>query len=364
MNTEPSFIQKIPQSKVKVKIEPSLIDIRKNSKLPETYHLKLGDIHYKEGPIILNHVDVTIGTKIPILLLGTNGGGKSTFLKYFLKDFLAPASIPVYELKPELEHPLLGENLVYYFASDNRFLELPFTFKEIFDSLEAPFLLSPLHNASRFFEFKTLRSQFPNFDLTKKLNELSQGNQQIGFLLLGLVFNDIFNIYILDEPFGNISKDNVRKLLNIFAEKLKDKYLIISSNVESDFAFQLGYDIFIIFSNTKEIFSIKSDALRNTPLRFPLTLLPGTTVFDFPTVLNHCLQNLPFAYEIKQQTEEKVLLDVWVSYFNSTALLQYIQKTGIPFLAPFSRTNFLSYLCAQGFKVFEPISSNQIGHTK
>ena len=162
-------------------------------------------------------------------ITGRNGSGKSTFLQ-----LLAGISIPtegkiIYQ---DQDQPIEVDNIPLLFSYTAPYQELPeeLTGKEVFE----------FH-----FKFRKKGSSFDKKSFFEQIELKDQENKQVKYyssgmkqrLKLGLCLFTEAKVYFLDEPTTNLDRSGIDWYKKLIAEKVLDKQLFISSNIEEEYQF-------------------------------------------------------------------------------------------------------------------------------
>ena len=162
-------------------------------------------------------------------VLGSNGAGKSTFLK-ILSGHLSPSKGEIYFNKngAPIEKDLVYKQVSYAAPYIDLIEELTLTeaiefhqnFKPLFHNLTTKDLLELL--------------QFSKSE-NKEIKYFSSGMKQR--LKLALALCSDTDILLLDEPTTNLDRQGIKWYLDLVEKYKNDRLLIIASNVETDYSF-------------------------------------------------------------------------------------------------------------------------------
>lgn len=208
----------------------SVINLNKSFKISKkNSHLKpvLKDINFTfEGPKTY-------------FLLGVSGSGKSTLLSLLgLLDTPTSGEILFDDKKIENVQSFIGAHISFVFQEYNLFEDL-----SVYDNL-------CLYENDRDKISKYLEEFNCNIPLDIKVKYLSGGEKQRLAILRSYIKGG--DIFLLDEPTGNLDKENSTAIMNLIKSISKDKLVIIVSHNEQ-LAFEYG----------DEIISLKDGMLTN-----------------------------------------------------------------------------------------------------
>jgi ABC-type multidrug transport system ATPase subunit len=178
---------------------------------------------------IFKHVNLTFEAGKSYAVVGANGSGKSTFLT-ILAGFTPPSAGKI-EYK-HLNTSVDSSEIYKYVALASPYLELieEFTLSELLD-FHFKFTNYRLNeNKQTLIEYLQLDKA-----LNKKIKFFSSGMKQR--VKLGLAFFSEKPILLLDEPTVNLDVDGVKWYENTVMKFAKNRLLVISSNVEAEYAF-------------------------------------------------------------------------------------------------------------------------------
>lgn len=187
----------------------------------------IGKRFHKEW--IFRNVDLEFKSNGKYAIVGNNGSGKSTLLQ-----LIASIGIPTEGAIQFIDNRLVIEvdNLIHFLSFSAPYQELPeeLTGNELFD----------FH-----FKFRQKAIDFDSEAFFQMLQLEKQGNKQVKFyssgmkqrMRLGLCILSKANVYMLDEPTTNLDKNGMAWYQQLVHNQLKNKLVIISSNIEEEYKF-------------------------------------------------------------------------------------------------------------------------------
>jgi ABC-type multidrug transport system ATPase subunit len=187
----------------------------------------IGKRFHKEW--IFRNVNLLFESKGKYAIVGNNGSGKSTLLQ-----LIASIGIPTEGVIQFLENEVVVEagELIYFLSFSAPYQELPeeLTGNELFD----------FH-----FKFRQKAIDFDSKAFFQMLQLEKQGDKLVKFyssgmkqrLRLGLCILSKAAVYMLDEPTTNMDKNGMAWYQQLVHDQLKDKLVIISSNIEDEYKF-------------------------------------------------------------------------------------------------------------------------------
>lgn len=182
---------------------------------------------------VLEDVNVTIGKGKIVGLLGSNGSGKTTFIK-LINDLLVPTAgeVLINGQKPGIESKKVISYLPErtYLQFDMKVSELIQYFSDFYENF----------NSKRAYELlKRLQ-----IDANDKLKTMSKGTKEK--VQLVLVMSRDADLYILDEPIGGVDPAARDYILDTIIKNFKEgASIIISTHLISDIERILDEVIFI-----------------------------------------------------------------------------------------------------------------------
>lgn len=182
---------------------------------------------------VLEDVNITIGKGKIVGLLGSNGSGKTTFIK-LINDLLVPTAgeVLINGQKPGIESKKVISYLPErtYLQFDMKVSELIQYFSDFYENF----------NSKRAYELlKRLQ-----IDANDKLKTMSKGTKEK--VQLVLVMSRDADLYILDEPIGGVDPAARDYILDTIIKNFKEgASIIISTHLISDIERILDEVIFI-----------------------------------------------------------------------------------------------------------------------
>lgn len=178
----------------------------------------------------LDNISITINKDEAILMLGSNGSGKSTIIKLILGYI---------KLGKNDSGKIYKENLKIGYVPERVYLPKS---NKVKDYLKDYYSLKEIS-----FDYLKLAKYF-DLDVNKGLNELSKGMKQKVALVLALDSNN--DMFILDEATNGLDDESIKKLVDKLIElKNMGKGIIIVSHYKDIYEKICSREI--TFSNSK-----------------------------------------------------------------------------------------------------------------
>lgn len=187
----------------------------------------IGKRFHKEW--IFRNVNLEFESKGKYAIVGNNGSGKSTLLQV-----IASIGISTEGAIQFIDNGLTIEieKLIHFLSFSAPYQELPeeLTGNELFD----------FH-----FKFRQKAIDFDSKAFFQMLQLEKQGDKLVKFyssgmkqrMRLGLCIFSKAEVYMLDEPTTNLDKNGMAWYQQLVHDQLKDKLVIISSNIEEEYKF-------------------------------------------------------------------------------------------------------------------------------
>lgn len=187
----------------------------------------IGKRFHKEW--IFRNVNLEFEAKGKYAIVGNNGSGKSTLLQV-----VASIGIPTEGKIQFLQNgvSIEVEELIHFLSFSAPYQELPeeLTGNELFD----------FH-----FKFRQKAIDFDSKAFFQMLQLEKQGDKLVKFyssgmkqrMRLGLCILSKAEVYMLDEPTTNLDKNGMAWYQQLVQDQLKEKLVIISSNIEEEYKF-------------------------------------------------------------------------------------------------------------------------------
>jgi len=192
---------------------------------------------------ILKNIFFELQPKQNLIILGSNGAGKSTFAKVLCG--ITPSPIL-----------LRGKPISLYYSKERtKFINYVPAKLEIFDeyiTLDEYLNLSKLHTL---LEAKNMLKLLDLVHLKDKpCKQLSSGEQQLTMLATAILHNA--KVTIFDEPTANLDPQKSRDIFSLLKSNLFQSKVIITHDL--NLAYKLGYEVMFI-KNGKIIFNDSSE---------------------------------------------------------------------------------------------------------
>lgn len=174
------------------------------------------------GKAIINHADLSLTQGSLNYFFGSNGSGKTTFVKAILGLFPFTAGSVLINGKPN-HQATIAQYISYLPQNPNIDRDFPITVGEMIDLACSSHKYCPLSVDAHLALFNSASIK------NKKLNELSGGQLQKALIVRTLIGNK--PILILDEPFNHLdhkSEAQLVELLKNIHEQEKRTILIIT----------------------------------------------------------------------------------------------------------------------------------------
>lgn len=188
-------------------------------------------IKYKDKEILKN-VNFTFMSGHVYLIEGNNGVGKSTFVKSLLgfeRDQKVQTGSICFENEKNVlkmndnELQILRSKVAYLEQKDDYSFNIP-VLEILKDSYKA-FLGKKLNKEDVEYLVRIFNSfsSEVNFDLKRKVNKLSGGQQRMLSIISSICIRKDADVFILDEPLNNLDINNVVRISNILNKIVHEK---------------------------------------------------------------------------------------------------------------------------------------------
>jgi ABC-type multidrug transport system ATPase subunit len=187
----------------------------------------IGKRFHKEW--IFRNVNLEFESKGKYAIVGNNGSGKSTLIQ-----LIASIGIPTEGAIQFIDKRLTIEieNLIHFLSFSAPYQELPeeLTGNELFD-FHFKFRQKAIHFDSKAF-FQMLQLEKQGEKLVKFYSSGMKQRMRLGLCILSKA-----EVYMLDEPTTNLDKNGMAWYQQLVQDQLKDKLVLISSNLEEEYKF-------------------------------------------------------------------------------------------------------------------------------
>ena len=181
--------------------------------------LNVSHLSFARGnKLVLKDINLSIGNSEVLLIKGSNGIGKSTFLSC-IAGFLEPLEGTVEYFSKSIDPTISAKNFIFVGEENFAYEDL-----SILDNIYYWLSLNcvTLNQESI---HRSIEYLFGRIDMDKKFHRLSYGQKRKMRMLLLLLIDK--PVWILDDPFNGLDDETISKLIKIISMKRDQHGMII-----------------------------------------------------------------------------------------------------------------------------------------
>jgi len=180
--------------------------------------LNVSHLSFARGnKLVLKDINLSVSNSEVLLIKGSNGIGKSTFLSC-IAGFLEPLEGTVEYFSKPIDPTLSAKNFIFVGEENFAYEDL-----SILDNIYYWLSLNCVTPNQKSIH-KSIEYLFGRIDMNKKFHKFSYGQKRKMRMLLLLLINK--PVWILDDPFNGLDDETISKLTKIISMK-RDQHGII-----------------------------------------------------------------------------------------------------------------------------------------
>ena len=181
--------------------------------------LNVSHLSFARGnKLVLKDINLSVSNSEVLLIKGSNGIGKSTFLSC-IAGFLEPLEGTVEYFSKSIDPMLSAKNFIFVGEENFAYEDL-----SILDNIYYWLSLNCVTPNQKSIH-KSIEYLFGRIDMNKKFHQLSYGQKRKMRMLLLLLINK--PVWILDDPFNGLDDETISKLIKIISMKRDQHGMII-----------------------------------------------------------------------------------------------------------------------------------------
>ena len=186
--------------------------------------LNVSHLSFARGnKLVLKDINLSIHNSEVLIIKGSNGIGKSTFLSC-IAGFLEPLEGTVEYFSKSIDPTISAKNFIFVGEENFAYEDL-----SILDNIYYWLSLNCVSPNQKLIH-RSMEYLFGRIDVNKKFHQLSYGQKRKMRMLLLLLINK--PVWILDDPFNGLDDETISKLIKIISMK-RDQHgmIIIASHI-------------------------------------------------------------------------------------------------------------------------------------
>ena len=181
--------------------------------------LNVSHLSFARGnKLVLKDINLSVSNSEVLLIKGSNGIGKSTFLSC-IAGFLEPLEGTVEYFSKSIDPTISAKNFIFVGEENFAYEDLSIL-DNIYYWLSLNCVTPNQESIHRSIEYL-----FGRIDMDKKFHRLSYGQKRKMRMLLLLLINK--PVWILDDPFNGLDDETISKLIKIISMKRDQHGMII-----------------------------------------------------------------------------------------------------------------------------------------
>ena len=181
--------------------------------------LNVSHLSFARGnKLVLKDINLSVTNSEVLLIKGSNGIGKSTFL-YCIAGFLEPLEGTVEYFSKSIDPTISAKNFIFVGEENFAYEDL-----SILDNIYYWLCLNCVTPNQKSIH-RSIEYLFGRIDMDKKFHRLSYGQKRKMRMLLLLLIDK--PVWILDDPFNGLDDETISKLIKIISMKRDQHGMII-----------------------------------------------------------------------------------------------------------------------------------------
>ena len=181
--------------------------------------LNVSHLSFARGnKLVLKDINLSIHNSEVLIIKGSNGIGKSTFLSC-IAGFLEPLEGTVEYFSKSIDPTISAKNFIFVGEENFAYEDL-----SILDNIYYWLSLNCVSPNQKLIH-RSMEYLFGRIDVNKKFHQLSYGQKRKMRMLLLLLINK--PVWILDDPFNGLDDETISKLIKIISMKRDQNGMII-----------------------------------------------------------------------------------------------------------------------------------------
>ena len=184
--------------------------------------LNVSHLSFARGnKLVLKDINLSVTNSEVLLIKGSNGIGKSTFLSC-IAGFLEPLEGTVEYFSKSIDPTISAKNFIFVGEENFAYEDL-----SILDNIYYWLSLNCVSPNQKSIH-RSMEYLFGRIDVNKKFHQLSYGQKRKMRMLLLLLINK--PVWILDDPFNGLDDETISKLIKIISMKRDQHGMIIMAS--------------------------------------------------------------------------------------------------------------------------------------
>ena len=184
--------------------------------------LNVSHLSFARGnKLVLKDINLSIHNSEVLVIKGSNGIGKSTFLSC-IAGFLEPLEGTVEYFSKSIDSTISAKNFIFVGEENFAYEDL-----SILDNIYYWLSLNCVSPNQKLIH-RSMEYLFGRIDVNKKFHQLSYGQKRKMRMLLLLLINK--PVWILDDPFNGLDDETISKLIKIISMKRDQHGMIIMAS--------------------------------------------------------------------------------------------------------------------------------------
>ena len=184
--------------------------------------LNVSHLSFARGnKLVLKDINLSIHNSEVLVIKGSNGIGKSTFLSC-IAGFLEPLEGTVEYFSKSIDPTISAKNFIFVGEENFAYEDL-----SILDNIYYWLSLNCVSPNQKLIH-RSMEYLFGRIDVNKKFHQLSYGQKRKMRMLLLLLINK--PVWILDDPFNGLDDETISKLIKIISMKRDQHGMIIMAS--------------------------------------------------------------------------------------------------------------------------------------